>query len=562
MMQIATLPLSSIVPGINPRTFFDPQEMQELAESIRANGLMQPIVVRPSKDGYQIIAGERRWRAMQTIQATEIAAVVKDVTDEEAEVLALVENVNRADMSPTEEAVAANKLLMRLRDRAEVAANLGWPLSKLDKRLALMQCVPAVREALDQRKIKLGHAELLAVLPADKQAVGLQMVMERDMSVADMKRSFAALSQKLAEAIFDQKECLSCPHNSGLQSALFTENIGDGACTNSACFHTKTNDHLEAIRAQLAREVNRVEFLEHGEDKIIPIKLAQEGSKGIGDAQMTACKGCASFGATVSKLPGQLGAVEKSICFDASCHADKVSAYQKYLLDVQQQARKAATAAPGSASVVTKGASASSESKTVVAVPAPSVKPGEFRPAIKEYADKQLRKIAAGAIGRNPEKGAEILLWLITNGVGAHIPGSSKVLDAVSKITGTKLNARPTLADAGAALHQQSDMVTRGLAATAGYTLMESDISLTLVKQVITYLNVDMKTQWKISAEFLDLLTKAELEAFATQHGLKEAIGVEAYKKVFNNKKDDVIKGLMAFADTHFAGKLHDSLCC
>ena len=561
MMQIATLPLSSIVPGINPRTFFDPEEMQELVESIRANGLMQPIVVRPRQDGYQIIAGERRWRAMQAIQASEIAAVVKDVTDEEAEVLALVENVNRADMSPTEEAVAANKLLMRLRDRAEVAVHLGWPISKLDKRLALMQCVPAVREALDQRKIKLGHAELLAVLPADKQEVGLQMVMERDMSVADVKRSFAALSQKLAEAIFDQADCLSCQHNSGLQSALFAENIGDGACTNSACFHTKTNEHLERIRTQLAREVNRVEFLEHGEDKIIPIKLVQEGSKGIGYAQMSACKGCASFGATVSKLPGKLGTVEKSICFDASCHADKVSAYQKYLLDVQQQASKAATA-PGTASVVTKGASASSGSKTAVAAPAPSVKPGEFRSSIKEYADKQLRKIAAGAIGRNPEKGAEILLWLITTGAGSHIPGTSKVLDAVSKVTGTKLNARPTLADAGAALTQQPDMVTRGLAATAGYTLMESAISLTLVKQVITYLNVDLKTQWKISTEFLDLLTKAELEAFATQHGLKEAIGEEAYKKVFNNKKDDVIKGLMAFADTHFAGKLHDALCC
>ena len=150
-MQIKSLPLKAIVAGQNPRTFFDPAEMAELESSVRANGLLQPIVVRQKGDVFEIIAGERRFRAVKAVEGDdgEIAAIIRDCSDEEAETLALIENISRADMSPTEEAAAAHRLYVRLRDKNELAAQLGWPLSKLERRLALMNCCEAVRVALN-----------------------------------------------------------------------------------------------------------------------------------------------------------------------------------------------------------------------------------------------------------------------------------------------------------------------------------------------------------------------------------------------------------------------------
>lgn len=332
-MQIKSLPLKAIVAGQNPRTFFDPAEMAELESSVRANGLLQPIVVRQKGDVFEIIAGERRFRAVKAVEGDdgEIAAIIRDCSDEEAETLALIENISRADMSPTEEAAAAHRLYVRLRDKNELAAQLGWPLSKLERRLALMNCCEAVRVALNERKILLGHAELLAALHAEKQEKALEIVLTNNLSVVDFKRSLTNLAQKLDEAIFDKADCLSCPHNSGTQSALFTENIGDGSCTHPTCYQQKTATHLDGIKSNLERVVNRVEFLELGEDKIIPIKLVTDGLKGVGEDQMNACKGCASFGATVSKLPGELGKIEQSICFDGACHTEKVSTYLESL---------------------------------------------------------------------------------------------------------------------------------------------------------------------------------------------------------------------------------------
>ena len=164
----ALLPVSRIVPGRNPRTYFDEKAMQELIDSVRANGVLQPILVRPKADVFELVAGERRWRAAKAAGGddVQIIAIVRDMSDEEADIAALVENVQRESMSPTEEAAGAAKLLGRLKgDRSECAKVLGWSMATLDSRLALMQCSSAVQGALNQRRLKLGHAELLALFP-------------------------------------------------------------------------------------------------------------------------------------------------------------------------------------------------------------------------------------------------------------------------------------------------------------------------------------------------------------------------------------------------------------
>jgi len=115
--QMREIPLAHIIAGNNPRKYFDMQEFDELCSSVRANGIIQPILIRPYDDGrYVIVAGERRYRAAVQVFGLEsgvIPAVVKEMTDEDADCLALVENSVRADMSVTEEAVAAQKVLDR-----------------------------------------------------------------------------------------------------------------------------------------------------------------------------------------------------------------------------------------------------------------------------------------------------------------------------------------------------------------------------------------------------------------------------------------------------------------
>jgi len=142
--------LKFIEPGKNPRGFFCPKEMAELIESVRVHGIAQSILIRPIGDGkYQIIAGERRYRAAMTAHGDEFDApvLIIECTEEQAEILANIENTQRADMSPTEEGKSAAQILGQVRgDRDEAARLLSWSRSRLDSRLALMNCSELVQK--------------------------------------------------------------------------------------------------------------------------------------------------------------------------------------------------------------------------------------------------------------------------------------------------------------------------------------------------------------------------------------------------------------------------------
>lgn len=226
------LKLSRLIAGRNPRTYFDPQEFAELVDSVRASGIAQPILVRPLEDGtYRIIAGERRVRAAREVMGADgdIPALVRTCTDDEEDVLSLIENVDRAAMSGAEEAEQANRVLIRAKgDRVEAAAILGWNPDKLTRRLALMQLTPECRKALTARQIKLGHAELLASVPKDKQNPALEKIVAMGMSVHDLKRQVSAMAKDLKVAIFDTAACNGCQFNSAQQQALFSEAVQIG----------------------------------------------------------------------------------------------------------------------------------------------------------------------------------------------------------------------------------------------------------------------------------------------------------------------------------------------
>ena len=196
--ELKKVPLDLIQRGkYQPRQDMRPEALEELAESIKVQGVMQPIVIRPiSSNKYEIIAGERRWRATQLAGLDEIPAVIRDVPDEAAIAMALIENIQREDLNPIEEAVA----LKRLQDEfelthQEVAEAVGKSRTAVTNLLRLMSLDGEVKKLLENGDIEMGHARSVLSLEPLKQREVAQQVVAKGLSV----RQTEALVRKLLE---------------------------------------------------------------------------------------------------------------------------------------------------------------------------------------------------------------------------------------------------------------------------------------------------------------------------------------------------------------------------
>lgn len=192
------LPVDVIQRGrYQPRRDIEPQALEELANSIRAQGVMQPIVVRPiDSDRFEIIAGERRWRATQMAELLEIPVIIKDVPDEAAIAMALIENIQRENLNPIEEAIS----LQRLKDefeltQQEVADAVGKSRSAVTNLLRLMNLTDEVKKMLEYGDLEMGHARALLTLDDEAQLLAAQEVSGQGLSV----RQTEALVKKFQE---------------------------------------------------------------------------------------------------------------------------------------------------------------------------------------------------------------------------------------------------------------------------------------------------------------------------------------------------------------------------
>lgn len=186
--KLQQLPMENIVPNrYQPRTVFDRDKIRELADSIEEHGLLQPITVRPiEEDMYEIIAGERRFRAMKMLNFEEADAIVRYLTDNETAAVALIENIQREDLSSIEEARAYKKLLeMDELTQKDLAQNLGKSQSFIANKLRLLKLSPDVIDALDRGVITERHARSLLSLGEDDQGEVLESIKKNNMTVKD-----------------------------------------------------------------------------------------------------------------------------------------------------------------------------------------------------------------------------------------------------------------------------------------------------------------------------------------------------------------------------------------
>jgi len=257
--KLMRLPIEMISRGkYQPRRDMHPEALEELAESIKAQGVMQPIVVRPTgNDRYEIIAGERRWRATQLAGLDKIPAVVRDVPDEAAIAMALIENIQREDLNPIEEAMA----LKRLQDEfelthQEVAQAVGKSRTTITNLLRLIALDDEVKKLLEHGDLEMGHARAILSLTPEQQREVARQIVGKGLTV----RQAEALVRKIQEDKTQASGVASVPVSADikrLQNQL-SETLGAGvAIQHSAKGKGKlvisynTLDELDGILAHI-----------------------------------------------------------------------------------------------------------------------------------------------------------------------------------------------------------------------------------------------------------------------------------------------------------------------
>ena len=512
----ATLPLSLITKGDNPRRYFDRKKHDELVASIRLRGILQPILLRPKGEVYAIVAGERRYRAGLEAYGPdgEVPVIIREMTDQEALDAAIAENDDRDDPSETEQADAAVRYLAACQnDRAEAARRLGWSRAKLDRRLALAELSDAVKLALDERRIKVGHAELLAAVPGDKQDKALETILAAGLDVGKTRELLMRVTQNLAAACFDKTECTTCPFNSASQRTLFETHVDDGHCTNPGCFELKTQT-AEAIRFE---EQERAEKAERA-----------AAPPSTDDAQ-----------------DDERDDDEDDVLDDTEGGSDANPG------DRTEAPTRAEPRAPAPQTPLPSTSGGSAAHKPTVTVKSIAGRTSDLREA--KWRTAVARALAADAVqahtailvaamsGTLPQIKAETLKARAGILVGATFPD----LPYGDKIAEIRALSEPQAANVLSAV---------------GAAYAKDVLTFGHVADLARAFAVDLRDVWQVDKAFLERYTKDELKFIAQECGLVAHMGEKGFAKLLTAKKADLIAGMLGRPGFDWAGRLPSSM--
>jgi len=274
--EYRNIPLGELVESpTNPRKAFDEERLEELAASIRTHGVLSPLLVRRVNGHFEIVAGARRYRAAGRAGIAEVPACIKHLTDTEAQELQIIENVQRADVHPFEEAQGFRALLEREGSEytiQRIAARVGKSTSHVAKRLKLLDLIAPAADAFTRGRIGLEHAVLIAKLTPDMQERALDHCFDSYGAGNEDDRSLVPVSRlqewitrniylSLKSVPFPKDDetlvpeagsCSNCPKRTGFNTLLF-DGAGEDACVDAACFNRKLDAH---VAARLAKPPN------------------------------------------------------------------------------------------------------------------------------------------------------------------------------------------------------------------------------------------------------------------------------------------------------------------
>jgi ParB family chromosome partitioning protein len=222
--ELQKLPIEQLHPGkYQPRKDMSDEALNDLSNSIKSQGIIQPIVVRPiSEHSYEIIAGERRWRAAQLAELDTVPCLIKDVPDESAVAIALIENIQREDLNAMEEAIALERLLMEFElTHQEVADAVGKSRTTVTNLLRLNNLNSEVKTFLEHGDIEMGHARALLALTDDEQTNTARMIVAKELNV----RETEALIKKIQAPVKEVDKKVEDPDTKALEQKL-SEKLG------------------------------------------------------------------------------------------------------------------------------------------------------------------------------------------------------------------------------------------------------------------------------------------------------------------------------------------------
>lgn len=287
--DVRLLDLNKIVNSTyNPRKNFREDTLLELAESIKQSGVLQPICVRPRDEGFEIVYGERRYWAAAMAGLKFIPALIRELSDAEAEDAAITENLQREDVRPREEAAAYKRALQSGRHTVEsLVGKFGKSEAYIRSRLKLCELIDALAGMLDKEEISVGVATEIAKYPADIQqevyndhfAEGCYNSWKTARIKEIARRLYERYMTKLESYNFDKTECLSCQHNTANQVLFKDECTGGCAgCQNRECMIRKNNEFLVQKAVKLLKDDPRTTLATDGETPAAVLEaLEQEG---------------------------------------------------------------------------------------------------------------------------------------------------------------------------------------------------------------------------------------------------------------------------------------------
>ena len=254
---LAMLAIDALEPGrYQPRLRLDPEALRELAESIKAQGVMQPILARPRGDGrYEIIAGERRWRAARMAGLETVPALVREVPDRHMLAMALIENIQREDLNPLEEATGLKRLIEEFgMTHADAAEALGRSRAGITNALRLLELAPPVQELLREGRLDMGHARALLALPPLAQVELAREAVAKRLSVREVEARVSRALKGTAARPRPRADRDVARLEEELSARLGTTvNIRAGAKPGSGrlTIHYSTLDQLDALLRKL-----------------------------------------------------------------------------------------------------------------------------------------------------------------------------------------------------------------------------------------------------------------------------------------------------------------------
>ncbi len=201
-MSIVHIPLADIMPNVHqPRKEFDEETLTELTNSIKIYGVLQPIVVRKNRSGYELIAGERRWRACQMAGLKEIPAIIKDAGDSETAIIALIENLQRENLSFLEEAEGYRQLMQEYgMTQEQLAMKMGKSQSTVANKMRVLKLSPEILEIISREKLTERHARALLKLPDDDMRMNvLKQVIKKGLSVRQTEELVENMLNKIRQ---------------------------------------------------------------------------------------------------------------------------------------------------------------------------------------------------------------------------------------------------------------------------------------------------------------------------------------------------------------------------